>query len=30
MKWLDYVFYRITKFYIKHDEDFGDWRGYIY
>lgn len=30
MDWLDYVFYRISKFYIKHGEDFDGWRGYIY
>ena len=30
MDCLDYVFYRISKFYIKHGEDFDGWRGYIY
>ena len=29
MKWLDYVFYRVTKFYTKHGEEFGDRSGYI-
>ena len=29
MKWLDYVFYRVTKFYVKHGEEFGDGAGYI-
>ena len=30
MDCLDYVFYRVSKFYIKHGEDFDGWRGYIY
>ena len=29
MACLDYVFYRITKCYIKHGETFDDWPGYI-
>ena len=27
--WMDYMFYRITKFYLKHKEEFEYWRGFI-
>ena len=27
--WMDYIFYRATKFYLRHKEEFEEWGGYI-